>query len=126
MSMTPSEDEATIRTLLSDPSRWRSEPAVREAAAVRAGLEQARVMRAQSILQYLNADRSGWPEGVDQMLRVELGIDTLLAAGSDQRTIAPEPTTGAVLPDIARAWPEPVGDPAFWASTVPANEGDPR
>jgi len=77
MSMTPSEDEQIVRTLLGNTDRWRQQEAVRTAAQVRASIDQSRALRAQNILTYLTADRSGWPAEVDAMLRTELGIDDL-------------------------------------------------
>lgn len=77
MSMTPTEDESVVRKLLGDPKRWLETAAARDAAQVRASIDQSRALRAQNILTYLTADRSGWPAEVDAMMREELGIDDL-------------------------------------------------
>lgn len=103
MSMTPSEDEQMVRKLLSAPDRWRNQPETRQAAEVRVGLAQARATRAQSILTYLTADRSGWPAELDQMLRSELGIDDL-----------PTPTDEMPMTDDAAP---PLPPPDAWAHT---------
>lgn len=91
MSMTPTEDEQVIRTLLGNSERWRNTPEARQAAEVRVGLAQARAARAQNILTYLTADRTAWPADVDAMLRDELGIDDLPPLpDADQNPTAPD------------------------------------
>ena len=106
MSMTPSEDEKVTRAILADTARWRDQPAAREAADIRTRLEQNRVIRTQSILTYLTADRSSWPAALDQMLREELGINTLPAAfyGRDGGAGLGNPTEANAAANPGSGW----------------------